>query len=136
MSISPSLYQNFKLYSPSFSDSEIRSMRQISPYEIEIVTYDDARIIYDDRMSGIYIERDYSKENPRTKEEWEKEFAKRLYHAMRRKGYTQTDLANILDVSPVMVNGWVNGKHIPRLDMVVKIAHILEYPIERLVDFW
>lgn len=130
------LYQNFKRYAPSFQEDEIRSIDQISPTEIQIILNDDTRIIYDDSMRGIYVERDYSEDNPRTKEEWCLEFSKRLAHAMRRKGYTQTDLANILDVSPVMVNGWVNGKHIPRLDMVVKIAHILEYPIERLVDFW
>lgn len=129
------LYRNFRMYS-SISDDEIRTIRQISPFEIELTTYDDARIIYDDRLSGVYIERDHSEENPRTKEEWEQEFAKRLYHAMRRRGYTQTDLANILEVSPVVVNGWVNGKHMPRLDMTVRIAHVLKYPVERLVDFW
>lgn len=129
------LYQRFKEYGP-ISDDEIKTVRQISPTELEVITFDDARIIYDGSTSSVYIEHDYSEDNPRTKEEWQKEFAKRLYYAMRRKGCSQTDLAEILGISPVVVNGWVNGKHTPRLDMAVRVAHILNYPVERLVDFW
>ena len=129
------LYQRFKQYGP-ISDDEVKTVRQISPTELEIITFDDARIIYDGTTSSVYIEYDYSEDNPRTKEAWQKEFAKRLYYAMRRKGCSQTDLAEILGISPVVVNGWVNGKHTPRLDMAVRVAHILNYPVERLIDFW
>lgn len=134
--VDPYLYQNFKLYTPSYVMDEMRSIEQISPTEIEVLLDDDTRIIYDDTMNGIYIERDHSEDNPRTSDQWRLEFAKRLAHAMRRTGYSQTDLANMLNVSPVMINGWVKGKHLPRLDMAIKIAHILKYPVDKLVDFW
>lgn len=134
--IDPELYQKFRMYSPVSSD-EIRRIEQTGPTELEVLTDDDTKIIYDSRIpNGVYIEHPHTEKNPRSKEEWQKEFSRRLYRAMRLYGYTQTDLADELGVSPVVVSRWTSGTNLPRLDTTIRIAHILNFPVSKLVDFW
>lgn len=45
---------------------------------------------------------------------------------MKKKGYSQTRLAEIMNVEQSAVNFWVNGKTIPSGDKLVKIAKELD----------
>lgn len=52
-----------------------------------------------------------------------------------RGGLRNTDLANIVDVSPPTVSRWSNGKGSPSLHTQTVIAD-LRYVVERLSDFY
>lgn len=50
-----------------------------------------------------------------------------------KKGLTQRELAQILDITPAAVSKWENGASKPRLDMLFRLAEILEVTPEELM---
>lgn len=44
----------------------------------------------------------------------------------KEKGYTQTELANLLNVSPKAISRWETGNGMPDTDMLIKLSKILE----------
>lgn len=62
------------------------------------------------------------------------EFAQRIKKFRTLKGFTQRELANILNVSQNAVYNWENGKREPSIDMIEKIAQALDVKIVDLVD--
>lgn len=67
-----------------------------------------------------------------TEEEHRKEFPKLLYKIMRRKGITQNQLAEKLNVSQSMISHYINGKALPGYSMLKKMANVLECSIDDL----
>ena len=58
-------------------------------------------------------------------EELKKEFSKRLLRAIRRRGLTQTQLADLADISRVQVNHYITGKMLPSFYNLQKIVAAL-----------
>lgn len=52
-----------------------------------------------------------------------KVFSKNLLYYIERKGKTQKEVAEIIDVSPSTFNEWVNAKKYPRIDKIEKLAN-------------
>lgn len=50
-------------------------------------------------------------------------FSKNLLYYIERKGKTQREVAEVIDVSPSTFNEWVNGKKYPRIDKIEKLAN-------------
>lgn len=50
-----------------------------------------------------------------------------------RKGLSQTELAEVMEVSPQQVNNWVSGRVIPKMDTLLKLSEVLECTIN---DFY
>lgn len=53
--------------------------------------------------------------------------------ALFRKGMSQSDLAEKMNVSPQQVNNWVNGRSIPKMKTLLEMSEILECTIN---DFY
>lgn len=51
----------------------------------------------------------------------------------KQKGYTQVDLANLLDVKPTAVSAWESGRNKPLMDKVTLMADIFNINISQLV---
>ena len=51
-----------------------------------------------------------------------KDFINRIQDALCHLNITQDELAKRIGAKREMVNRWLNGKHIPRLDYVIKIC--------------
>lgn len=50
-----------------------------------------------------------------------------------KKGLTQKELAELIGVSPSTINRIETGKQIPKVDMLLKLAEILEASAEELL---
>ena len=61
-------------------------------------------------------------------------FPKKLKRIRVRERYTQEALARELGVSQNAVYNWENGKREPSIDMLNKIAEVLETSVAILVD--
>lgn len=60
-------------------------------------------------------------------------FASNLQQIMEKRGFSQKDLALKLGVSGTAVYHWVNGIKFPRIDILQKIAEVLDVPMTTLV---
>lgn len=51
----------------------------------------------------------------------------------KQKGYTQVDLANLLNVKPTAVSAWESGRNKPLMDKVTLMANVFNINISQLV---
>lgn len=58
--------------------------------------------------------------------------SERLKDARKSKGYTQKDLAKLLNVKPVTISAWEVGRNEPSISMLKNIADILGTSFEYL----
>ena len=56
----------------------------------------------------------------------------RIKSARLAAGYTQRDLAKLVNVKPVTVSAWEVGRNEPSLSMLKKLADVLNTSFERL----
>lgn len=57
------------------------------------------------------------------------------FESLRKaKGYTQTQLAKMLDVDQSAVSLWEAGKTFPRIEIAMKVAKILNCTLEELFE--
>lgn len=48
------------------------------------------------------------------------------------KGYKNYEIANLINLSEVNLSNIINGKHIPRVNIAIKISKILNTPVDIL----
>lgn len=60
-------------------------------------------------------------------------FSERLINARKQKGYTQRQLADLLNSSPTRVNYWEKGKREPTVDMIKQLSCILNVKADYLL---
>lgn len=58
--------------------------------------------------------------------------AERIKDSRRIKGYTQRDLAQLLNVKPVTVSAWEVGRNEPSLSMIRKLSEVLNVSFDYL----
>lgn len=56
----------------------------------------------------------------------------RLYR--QQKGLSQQQLADILNVSRACITQWECGSRFPKYSMLIKIANLLQVPVEALIN--
>ena len=56
-----------------------------------------------------------------------------IYNAIRDSEYSQVQLANMMNVSPIMVSRWATGRHIPDMDSLAHLTDILKVDINNLI---
>ncbi len=60
-------------------------------------------------------------------------FAERLRQLREQRGLTQVRLAELLGMAPRSYNRWERGGNTPHLDMLIRIADILQVNLDELV---
>ncbi len=60
------------------------------------------------------------------------EFSERLQEALKLRGWSQTDLANALSITPQAVQKWLNGGY-PRMNRLKAIAEKIDVSEEWLI---
>lgn len=58
--------------------------------------------------------------------------AERIKTARNKAGYTQRDLAKIINVKPVTISAWEVGRNEPSITMLKKLASVLNVSFEYL----
>lgn len=59
-------------------------------------------------------------------------FARNLNDIMNRRGITQADIIRELDVSSAAVSNWCTGKKYPRVDVMQRLADLLDVKLSTL----
>lgn len=60
-------------------------------------------------------------------------FGNFICYLREQKGYTQADIAKMLDVTPAAVSKWENGESKPRIETLFRLAEILGVRAEELI---
>lgn len=61
-------------------------------------------------------------------------FGARLKWARKRKGLSQTQLGDLVNVSHATINRYENGVSEPSIDMIKKLAEVLDVSVEFLIE--
>ena len=123
------LYENFKLYFPSFAKGCV-SWKQTDLFELEIHNKDGSIDIYNDMNHSLGPKIDTS-----TDAGWRKEFARRLRKKMAMKGITQTNISELTGISQPLLSLYVQGKSLPSAQKVSSLAKALNCSVNDLIGF-
>lgn len=63
------------------------------------------------------------------------EFKNRLNARMSELGLAQKDICKLTGISAPYISQLMNGDHVPRADMVVKLARALKMSTDELINF-
>lgn len=58
--------------------------------------------------------------------------AERIKEYRKQRHYTQKELATLINVKPTTVSGWELGRNTPSIEMLKKLADILNVPFDKL----
>lgn len=62
-------------------------------------------------------------------------FGKRVRELRKSKGYTQEQIAELINIEPPNMSKLENGMHFPQPDKIEKIANALDVEVQELFDF-
>ena len=123
------LYENFKLYFPSFAKGCI-SQRQTDLFELEIHNKDGSIDIYNDMNHSLGPKIDTN-----TDAGWRKEFARRLRKKIAMKGITQDNLSKLTGIGQPLLSLYTQGKSLPSAQKVSAIAKAIGCSVNDLIGF-
>jgi transcriptional regulator with XRE-family HTH domain len=62
-------------------------------------------------------------------------FTKALNYYQSLSGKTKKEIAEAIDVPPTTYSSWSNGKHLPDMDKLQRLANYFKAPIEQFFNF-
>ncbi len=70
-----------------------------------------------------------------TEQEWIDIFSSNLRDIMNERGFTQKSLADAIGVSQPAISGYLKGRCMPTVKVVVNLVYVLGCDFEELMDF-
>lgn len=129
MTIEENMYRNFGLDYPRLASNAI-SYEPFDEFQIIINLKNGERILYDDLDSSIeYIEKETSEDI------WKRRFAKVMNRRIRLSGMDRDKLSEKTGISKCMISRYSNGKSMPSIYTVSKIADVLGCSINDFLRF-
>ena len=126
------VFNNLERYYPDIY-SEMQSWYTSGDWEVSIRLKDGTRWIFDGRDN--LISRIPDNDNI-SQEEYNREFARRLYRKMRDVGIGTEELAERVDISRHTVSRYLNGHTMPNSYVLTKICRVLQCHVNDLLDVW
>ena len=123
------LYENYKLYFPSFAKRSV-SWKQTDSFELEINNEDGSIDIYNDMDHTLG-----PKINTGTDVGWKKEFARRLRKKIAMRGITQVRLGELTGISQPLLSLYTQGKTLPSVQKASALAKALNCSVNDLIGF-
>ena len=123
------LFDRFKIWFPPTAEKTVE-------YETEddmvIAKLNDGMtVLYDDMFNSYSVIK--RGEDDLTEIQSRNEFSRRLYRKMIRKGISQKELSELTGISEVMLSRYLNKKASPTLQVIYKIAKVLNCPANELI---
>ena len=112
---------------PFATEDDVEESYMVNEYDLFIKFKDGRKYMYDtfrDTFCGFYPSGHILSDD-----EWHVGFRKRLRKMLERKGMTQEELADCLNVSRVTINRYINGQTVPSGLMLKKISLLLNCDI-------
>lgn len=132
-----SMFNDFRKRYPEIAKNAMYCT-QLSNEEIMVVMKDDSAVLYDNLFKTITTSRDAldlrEKRYPKEASAWRKQFAIQLDRLLILKGYSQEELADIVEISQSTISNYIAGKTIPTVDILIQIALAMECNREELCD--
>lgn len=123
------VFDGLKQYFPYIA-CRVATYRQLSHAEIIATMHDGRNVLYDDFDKTIrFLPEDSGNMN---KEEFCKEFGRRLQKRIIRKGLTQQEFAESCGISQPALNSYLTGKTNPSFYIVDKMAKVLGCSVDDL----
>lgn len=116
---------------PRTKKEDITEIREINDWDLLLSFKDGTKVIYD-RFTGYHRNVFYDSVHELTDEQEKQEFARRLRTMMKRKYISQEQLAELVGISRIMINKYMNGKALPSILIVRKIAKVLDCSMDDL----
>lgn len=129
------MLDRFKQLFPWWSDA-ITNCRPKNLHSIRVTLSDGKRVDYNFRTDTVrYVTTiDISDIEEITDEECRNVFAANLAEMMRTRGFTQTELAIRTGLSSAIISKYLNGKAIPSIANLKKIARALDCHYDELLE--
>lgn len=116
---------------PRAKDEDIKEIREINDWDL-LISFEDGRKVIYDRFTGYHRNVFYDSVRELTDEQEKQEFARRLRTMMKRKYISQEQLAELVGTSQVMISRYMNGKTLPNVLIIRKIAKVLDCSMDDL----
>ena len=118
------LWQYVMQINPFTKREEVEEIKELNNWDLLITFVDGRRILYD-RCTGYFKNISYNNITELTDEQEKAEFAYMLRSLMMRKHITQEEMANRINTSQTMISHYMNGRTIPNVIALRKIAKVL-----------
>lgn len=102
--------------------------------EITVVLQDKTRVHYDGQDDTSRNSRSMGAD-PRTEDEWNAEFGRRLRAKLSRAMMSQKDLGEVTGISQSTISRFISGRGSPNAYQVGRLAAALKCSVAELVDF-
>lgn len=118
--------KEFEMYYPEFVD-EVEEYLDGDPWEL-IIKLKDGKVLsyYTPEKSLRYI----PVEEECDDETFKEEFGIRLRRKMERAGFLQTTFAEATGIPRPQINNYLNGKRVPSIQTLIKMAAVLKCPLD------
>lgn len=127
-----SLIDCYLAYYP-WNDSEIDEWIELNDWTAIAVMQNGRSFLFDDverKLREVYVIKDTLNLSD---DMWAIGFGQRLQDAIYRSRLNNYELADLIGVTPVMLSRYINGKAIPKAQIVHRIATILDCAIDELM---
>lgn len=124
MDIADNLLQCVLYNNPNISENSINDIAALNEYDLLVRFNNGDQVLFDTFSNTsrlIYI----SKNNP-SDEQLRSEFKERLYILMRRKFYSEEELAKDIGSTQQMISRYLTGQSTPNAITLKKIANVLD----------
>ena len=123
------LWQYVMSINPFIKEEEVESIEELNDWDL-LITFSNGKKVMFDTYTGCHRNVFYDNIDEITEEQEKREFAYRLRSLMGRRGYTQEQLADELNMSRAMVNRYIRGHSLPTVIVLRKIAKVLDYSMD------
>lgn len=117
------MLKNLQLYFPTVA-SRMIEYQDSGDFELVVRCDNSETFIYDDLDKTIRMLP--SDSESMTEDMWRREFGRRLRKRMIRKGMTQSELAEKVGISQVMLSNYITGRSMPGFYIVDKLVRALD----------
>ena len=127
------MFEDFKMFCP-WSKRGVVRWKTFDKTQIIVELDDGSKILYD------YLDKTFRNLHPivegdNEEECWRYEFSQRLRTKMRQRAVRQEILSEETGISRPMISHYMNGKSLPSIYNVMKIARALHCTVEELMHF-
>ena len=127
------LWQFVTMVDPFANKDDVVELKELNEWDLLIIFKDGRRVIFD-RYNGYHKNLVYNNINELSEEQEKKAFAYRLRTLMGRNRITQEELAEAINVTPVMISKYVRGLSVPSIIVARKITKVLRCSLDDLFD--
>ncbi len=128
------IYKDYELY---YGSDNFRVLRWEPDGKYGIVVYQEGgyKSYYDSLTNTVYNVRRRADDSDFVSDDvYAKRFAWRFRTAVYASGLSREEICDMADISNASLSNYMNGKKMPTVAKICKLAKVLKYPVQDLID--